>query len=429
MMNFLPLLVLVAMLLLGVPIAISLGAAGMFGIWLVTGDISRMMGIVSLTPFGTVADYGLTTIPMFILMAYFSASSGLAKDLYQAAANYLSHIRGGLAMATVFACGIFGAMSGASVAAASVMSKIAMPEMRRHGYSEELAAGSIGVGSTLDILIPPSIAMVIYGVATQTSIGKLLIAGIIPGIVVGILLIAAIAVWVWISPKHAPETFRVPKEERRASLARVWPSLMLIAIVIVMLYTGIATPSEVGALGALFAAIIGALFGRLTWGEAVDALRQTIRTTVMIFLILIGATVFGYYMALSRIPQDIVAWVTHMELNRWVVIIGIMVAYFVISMFMDEIPLLLLTLQLTFPLIKSLGFDPIWFGVVSMMLVAMGLVFPPVGMVAFVVSATAGVNLVKVYTGTSILMVALFITTILIMVFPEIVLWLPRTMN
>ncbi len=429
MMNFLPLFVLVAMLLLGVPIAISLGAAGMFGIWLVTGDISRMMGIVSLTPFGTVADYGLTTIPMFILMAYFSASSGLAKDLYQAAANYLSHIRGGLAMATVFACGIFGAMSGASVAAASVMSKIAMPEMRRHGYSEELAAGSIGVGSTLDILIPPSIAMVIYGVATQTSIGKLLIAGIIPGIIVGVLLIASIAVWVWISPHHAPETFRVPKQERRASLARVWPSLMLIAIVITMLYTGIATPSEVGALGALFAAIIGALFGRLTWGEAVDALRQTIRTTVMIFLILIGATVFGYYMALSRIPQDIVAWVTQMELNRWVVIVGIMVVYFVISMFMDEIPLLLLTLQLTFPLIKSLGFDPIWFGVVSMMLVAMGLVFPPVGMVAFVVSATAGVNLVKVYTGTSILMVALFITTILIMVFPEIVLWLPRTMN
>src|SRR3984885_14011782 len=186
----------------------------MFGIYVVTGDVTRVMGILSLVPFSTVADYQLTTIPMFILMAYFSASSGLARDLYAAAAAWLSHIRGGLAIATVFACGIFGAMSGASTAAASVMAKIAMPEMRRRGYSEELAAGSIGVGATLDILIPPSIAMVIYGIATQTSIGKLLIAGIVPGILVGILLAVMIYLWVWISPQHAPKTFRVPSAER-----------------------------------------------------------------------------------------------------------------------------------------------------------------------------------------------------------------------
>jgi TRAP-type C4-dicarboxylate transport system permease large subunit len=243
-------------------------------------------------------------------------------------------------------------MSGASTAAASVMSKIAMPEMRRHGYSDELAAGAIGIGATLDILIPPSIAMVIYGVATQTSIGKLLIAG-----------------------------------------------------------------------------IIGAVFGRLTLADALDAVKSTIRTSAMIFLILIGATIFGYYMALSRIPQDMVSAVTAMDLNRWVVIIGIVVAYFIISMFMDEIPLLLLTLQLTFPLITSLGFDPIWFGVMSMMMVAMGLVFPPVGLIAFIVSATAGVDLMKVYKGTSILMISMVITTVLLMIFPQIALWLPATMR
>jgi tripartite ATP-independent transporter DctM subunit len=341
----------------------------------------------------------------------------------------MAHIRGGLAMATVFACGIFGAMSGASVAAASVMAKIAMPEMRRHGYSDELAAGAIGVGATLDILIPPSIAMVIYGIATQTSIGKLLIAGIVPGVIVGLLLIVMIAVWVRVSPSHAPKTFVVPKEERRAALLRVWPSLLLIVLVIAMLYMGLATPSEIGALGALLAAVIGAAFGRLSWPGAIDALKQTIRTSGMIFLILIGATVFGYYMSLSRIPQEVVSWVTAMNLNRWVVLIGIVVAYFVISMFMDEIPLLLLTLQLTFPLITALGFDPVWFGVLSMMMVAMGLVFPPVGLIAFIVSATAGVDLVKVYTGTSILMLAIVITTALIMVFPEIVLWLPARMR
>src|SRR5437763_12011504 len=221
----LPMLVLVVCLLLGVPIAVALAGSGMFGIWLITGDFTKVLNIVGLVPFSSVADYALTTIPMFILMAYFSASSGLARDLYAAAAAWLSHISAGLAIATVFACGIFGAMSGASTAAASVMAKIAMPEMRRHGYSEELAAGAIGIGATLDILIPPSIAMVIYGVATQTSIGKLLIAGIIPGVIAGILLGVMIYLWVVISPSHAPATFRTPPAERRASLLRVWPTL------------------------------------------------------------------------------------------------------------------------------------------------------------------------------------------------------------
>lgn len=416
-------------LLLGVPIAFSLAGAGVLGIYLHTGNLNMVFGILGMAPFSSVADYALTTIPMFILMAFFSASSGLARDLYAAGANWLSHIRGGLAIATVFACGIFGAMSGASVAAASVMSSIAMPEMRRHGYSEELAAGSIGIGATLDILIPPSVAMVIYGIATQTSIGKLLIAGVVPGIIVGIFLAIAILIWVRVSPSQAPETFRVSSAERWAGVRRIWPSLLLILMVLVLLYTGVVTPTEVGAIGAFLSAVIGVALGRLTWTGAVEALRLTIRTSAMIFMIIIGATIFGSYMALSRFPQHVVSVVAEMNLNRWVVIMGIVVAYFVVSMFMDEIPLLLLTLQLTFPLITNLGFDPIWFGVLSMMMVAMGLVFPPVGMIAFVVSATANVSLVKVYKGTSILMVAIVLTTALIMIFPQIVLWLPATMR
>jgi C4-dicarboxylate transporter, DctM subunit len=425
----LPFLVMVIALLLGVPIAFSLAGSGIFGIYLITGKWSMVFGILGMAPFSTVADYALTTIPMFILMAYFSASSGLARDLYTTGANWLSHIKGGLGVATVFACGIFGAMSGASVAAASVMSTIAYPEMRRHGYSEELAAGTVGIGATLDILIPPSVAMVIYGIATQTSIAKLLIAGIIPGIIVGIFLALAIFAWVFVRPQDAPQTFRVPSAERWASVKRIWPSLLLILIVIGFLYTGIVTPTEVGAIGAFMAGVIGAAFGRLTWAGAMEALKMTIRTSAMIFMILIGATIFGYYMALSRVPQQVVAAITGMNLNRWVVIIGIVIGYFIISMFMDEIPLLLLTLQLTFPLITHLGFDPIWFGVLSMMMVAMGLVFPPVGLIAFVVSAAANVNLVKVYTGTSVLMIAIIITTILMMMFPQIVLWLPATMR
>ena len=428
-MVYLPFLVMVLALLLGVPIAFSLATAGIVGILLLGGDWTVVLRILGTTPFGVTAEHVLTTIPMFILMAYFSASSGLARDLYTAGAHWLSRVRGGLAIATVFACGIFGAMSGASLAAAAVMSSIAMPEMRRHGYSDELASGSIGIGSTLDILIPPSVGMVIYGIATQTSIGKLLIAGVVPGIILALLLTLAILVWVWVRPAHAPETYVVPASERWASLRRIWPSLLLITLVIALLYSGAATPTEVGALGAFLAGAIGVAFGRLTWAGAVEALRQTIKTSALIFMILIGATVFGYYMAMSQIPQQIVAVVTGMNLNRWVVIVGIVVVYFVVSMFMDELPLLLLTLQLTFPLITSLGFDPVWFGVLSMLMVAMGLVFPPVGMIAFVVSSSANVSLVKVYTGTSVLMIALVLTTVLVMVFPQIALWLPNTMR
>jgi len=198
---------------------------------------------------------------------------------------------------------------------------------------------------------------------------------------------------------------------------------------VVLLYAGVATPTEVGALGAFLSAAIGVALRRLTWAGALDAIQQTVKTSAMIFMILIGATIFGYYMAMSQIPQHVVAVVVGMNLNRWVVISGIVVAYFVVSMFMDELPLLLLTLQLTFPLVISLGFDPVWFGVLSMLMVSMGLVFPPVGMIAFVVSANANVSLVKVYTGTSILMIAIVLTTVLIIAFPQIVLWLPSTMR
>lgn len=428
MIDSLPLIALVVALSLGVPIAFALAGAGILGIWLVTGNLTTVISILGTTSFSTAATYIFTTIPMFILMAFFSSGAGLADDLYTASSNWLSHIRGGLAIATVFACGIFGAMSGASVAAASVMSKVAMPSMRRYGYSEELAAGAIAVGATLDILIPPSVAMVIYGIATETSIGKLLIAGVIPGVVLGIFLALSIVVWVTISPSHAPKTHRVSWAERWKSSYRIWPSLLLILMVLGLLYTGIATPTEVGAIGACLSALIGICMGRLTWKGAIEALEGTVRITAMIFMIIIGASIFGYFMTLSQVPQHMAGAIAEMNLNRWVVVTGIIVGYFIISMFMDEIPLLLITLPLTFPLVTSLGFDPIWYGVISIMMVCMGLVFPPVGMVAFVVSATANVDLVKVYKGTSILIIAIFITTLLVMVFPQLALWLPSHM-
>ena len=425
----LPVIALAVFLFLSIPIAFALAGAGVLGIWLITGDWNTLMGILGTTPFSSVAQYALTTIPLFVLMAYLSSSGGLAKDLFEAASDWLSGIRGGLAIATIFACGIFGAMSGASVAAASVMAAVAMPNMRRFGYSEVLASGVVAVGSTLDILIPPSVPLVVYGILTGVSIGKLLIAGIGPGILLGILLAITILIWVTVKPSSSPKTEWVSWEKRWKSLYRTWPSFLMILLVIITLYTGIVTPTEVGAFGSVAALVIGVAMRRLTWAGALGALKETVRTSSMIFMILVGGMIFGYYMTLSGVPQKAITTVAAMDINRWWVLIGIIVAYFIVSMFMDEIPLMLITIQVAFPLVVALKFDPIWFGIVSIMMIIMGLVFPPVGMIAFIVSATANVDLVKVYNGTVILIFAVFVTTALIMIFPEIVLWLPAHMH
>src|SRR6266850_2383226 len=260
-MVYVPFVILVVTLLLGLPIAFSLAVSGIVGIYLLGGDWNVVFRILGTTPFGVSADYVLTTIPMFILMAYFSASGGLARDLYTAGAHWLSRVKGGLAIATVFAGGI-------------------------------------------------------------------------PGIIVGIFLVLAILVWVRVKPAHAPDVYVVSSSERWASLRRIWSSLLLIALVVALLYTGAATPTEVGAIGAFLAAAIGVAFSRLTWASALEAIRQTVKTSALIFTILIGATVFGYYMAMSKVPQQVVSVVTEMNLNRWVVMSGIVVAYFVVSMFM-----------------------------------------------------------------------------------------------
>jgi len=426
---WLPFVALFVLFVSGVPIAFSLCAAGMIGIFLITRDLGVLMSMVGLVTFDAVASYVLSAVPMFILMAFLTSSGGLAADMYRAAHNWTSNIRGGVAIGTVFACGIFGAMSGASLAAASVMSEIAVPNMRRLGYSEPLTGGVVSIGATLDILIPPSILFVIYGIMTNTSVGKLLLAGVVPGITLGICLILCILIWVTLRPQDAPRAERVSWSERWRSSYRVWPCVLLIFIVMGLLYAGIATPTEVAGLGALFAGLTGAFLGRLTWDGTLQALKGTIRIAAMIFMILIGAYVFGYFMTLSGIPQKVIAAVEVMKLNRWVVMTAICLSYFLFSMFMDELPLMLLYLQITFPLITRLGFDPIWYGVVMAMMVMMGLVFPPVGLIVFVVSEAGKIPLGKVYKGASILIMALVITLILLMIVPGLALWLPSTMK
>jgi C4-dicarboxylate transporter DctM subunit len=425
----LPFIALLVFLILGIPIAFSLGTAGIIGILLITRDVKILMSMVGLVTFDAVASYILSAVPMFIIMAFLTSSGGLAKDMYKAAQNWTSNIRGGVAIGTVFACGIFGAMSGASLAAASVMSEIAIPNMRRLGYSEPLTGGVVSIGSTLCILIPPSILFVIYGTLTDTSIAKLLLAGVIPGLTLGAFLILCIFIWVTIRPQDAPDAEKVSFLERWRSSIHVWPCILLIFIVIGLLYAGVATPTEVAGLGAFFAGLIGVLLRRLTWDGAFQAFKGTVRICAMIFMILIGAYIFGYFMTLSGIPQKVIDYVYAMNINRWLVIIAICFSYFVFSMFMDELPLMLIYLQITFPLIVKLGFDPIWYGVVMAIMIMMGFVFPPVGLICFVVSSAGKMKLMDVYMGSSILIIAIVITLVALMFFPEIALWLPSTMK
>lgn len=424
-----PFAALLIFLVLGIPIAFSLGTAGVIGILLITGDMNILMSMAGLVTFDAVASYVLSAVPMFILLALLTSAGGIAKDMFISAYNWTSNIRGGVAIGTVFACGIFGAMSGASLAAASVMSEIAIPNMRRLGYSEALTGGVVSIGSTLCILIPPSILFVIYGTLTDTSISKLLLAGVFPGITLGIFLILCIFIWVTVRPQDAPQAEKIFWSERWRSSYRIWPAILLIFIVIGLLYAGVATPTEVAGLGAVSAGLIGIILRRLTWVGAVEAFKGTVSISAMIFMLLIGAYIFGYFMTLSGLPQTVIDTVDAMHLNRWIVMFAICFSYFVFSMFMDELPLMLIYLQITFPLIIKLGFDPIWYGVVMAILIMMGFVFPPVGLICFVVSSAGRMKLSEVYKGASVLIIAIILTLVSLMVFPQIALFLPSTMK
>ena len=420
----LTLLLLFGLLLLGVPVGFAMALTGAVGLWTIIG-IEGVFSVLQTAPMGQSSEYILTTIPMFVLLGYVMSAAGITEDLYRAMANWLSWLMGGLGMATILASAVFGALSGASSAAAAGMAKIAIPNMREHGYSDKLSGSTVAVGSTLSVLIPPSIMMIVYGAITETSIGELLIAGLVPGILMALLVIASIFAWVSLQPSEAPKAFSVTWSERFRSLVPVWAPILLISVILLLLYSGVVTPTETGAVGALVATVLAFALRRITVREFLRAASDAAKTTTMLLIIIIGATIFGRYLTLTRIPQDAGDLVADLGVNRWVIMVGIMLAYFLLSMFMDELPLMLLTLPITFPLIVSLGFDPVWYGVMTMLLVAMGLVFPPVGIAAFIVAGTARIDVVDVFKGTFVLIIPIMVTAVLIMVFPSIALFLP----
>lgn len=421
----------VMFLLIGlrVPIAIAMGTVGATGGLILNGSdsVSFVMGSL---PFETVFPYSLSVVPLFIMMGVFAARAGLSKSLYAAVHAFIGHYRGGLGMATVGACAAFGAICGSSLATAATMSKVAMPEMRKRHYHDGLASASIAAGGTLGVLIPPSVIIVIYALLTEQSIGQMFAAAIIPGILATLLYMLAVWGQTLVNPTAGPADERVGARGRIQALINVWPVLLLFGLVIGGIYLGWFSPTEAAAIGAFGALLLALLRRKLTREVFLDCLGETATTSGMIFMILIGTALFNYFIETTGLPHQLVAYVEQLGWAPFAILLVLIVFYILLGCVMDALSMLLLTLPFVFPLIQSLGFDPVWFGIIMVSVVEVGLITPPVGMNLFVIMATTpGLKLGIISKGVIPFLMADAVRVALLILFPALVLWLPSYMQ
>jgi C4-dicarboxylate transporter DctM subunit len=414
---------------LRVPIGVAMGAVGFAGFAYLNGW-DAALSMLGLVPYGTVATFTFSVLPLFVLMGHFATIAGLSEELYGTANQWFGHFRGGLAMATVVACGGFAAICGSSLATAATMGAIALPEMQKVGYNPKLATGCVAAGGTLGILIPPSVMFLIYGFLTEQSIGKLFLAGIAPGIVLVALFVLTIALLTWIKPSLGPPVVRASLEERLAGLRRVWGVLALFFVVIGGMYLGVFTATEAAAVGAFGAFLFAVGRRKVTRQSLTDALVATASTTAMIMAILIGAIILGYFMAVTKVPMALAAFFSGLPISATLVMICIIITYVILGGLMDSLAMVLLTVPIFFPVIKTLGYDPIWFGVMLVILVEIGLITPPIGMNVFLIAGMSRtVSIQAVFLGTSPFLVAMGVLLVLLMLFPDLALFIPRTMK
>ena len=417
------------LLLIGMPIGFSLAFVGFWGIAFMT-DISVAMPTLVKSFFGTFTTYSFTVIPLFVIMGEFATASGLSQGIYTVADKWMRRLPGGLGIATIGACSGFAAICGSSVATAATLGRVAYPEMKKYNYDTRLATGTIAAGGTLGFLIPPSIGFVVYGILTEQSIGRLLIAGFLPGFLLALVFCLTIVIWVMIRPEMAPQNpEKVPFREKLFALLSVWELIAVFFLVMGGIYLGFFTPNEAGALGAFFLFTITLFKGKMTWKTLVEALKATTRVSVMIFMILAGAYVFTYFMALTMIPMKLSMWLVQVDLSPYFILFIILVGYVILGCFLDATSMMVLTLPVIFPTILELGFNPIWFGVIAVLMMEAGLITPPLGLNIFVISGVADVPMGEVYKGTMVFLLAIFLVVFLITVFPQIALFLPGVMQ
>jgi C4-dicarboxylate transporter DctM subunit len=409
-------------------IGMAMAIVGFLGLWFLIG-FDAGMGILGITPLTEGSSYTLSVIPLFVLMGQFAFISGISTDIYKTVYAWMGHFRGGLAMATVLACAGFAAVCGSSLATGATMGMVAIPEMKKYHYDHRLSMGCIAAGGTLGILIPPSIGFVIYGILTEVSIGKLFMAGFIPGVLLASIFIIAVYVQCKVNPKMGPRGLKTTWKEKAKSLAGTWGMLLLFIIVMGGIYMGVFTPTEAAGVGAFGAFIFALLQGKINMKSLIQCLMDTGKTTAMIFLIIIGATIFSTFLGLARLPMGLADFIAALALPKTIILIGIILIFIALGCVMDCYAIMILTVPIIFPVIEALQFDPVWFGVIMVIVLEMGLITPPVGLNVFVLKAAApDVPLTTIFKGIWPFLISALIAIALLIIFPQIALFLPSLM-
>ncbi len=423
-------ILLVFLLFLGMPIAFVMMLVGFLGIGYLT-SINAALPVIANTVYETASFYPYTIIPLFILMGGFSGNAGITRELYQTFDKWFRRLPGGLGIATIASCAFFAALSGSSVAASAAMGNIAIPEMRRFKYAPKLAVGTVAAGGTLSFLIPPSLGFVVYGMLTEQSIGKLLISGIIPGILLSLAFIAIIVFQVKMDPSLAPTNLEeVSFREKLLALKGIWETVLVFLIVMGGIYLGFINPTEAGAIGASALFIIILLKRRLTLQNLSSSLFEAARISVLVLFLVAGASVFSYFLALSTIPMAVSSWMAGLEVSRYVILVIIILIYLILGCFLDAISMMVLTMPVIFPVVKTLGFDPIWFGVICVIMMEAGLITPPVGLNVYTLAGVVkDVPMQTIFSGAAPFLISMIAVVILITIFPKIALFLPSMMG
>lgn len=416
------------LILMQVPIGVAMAIVGVVGYALIVG-LDPAISVLSSAPLRTASDTALTLLPLFILMGVAAYRSGVSDRLFDAGRKTFGHYRGGLALSTIAASAGFAAICGSSAAGAATMTRIALPPMREAGYAEGPAAATIAVGGTLGILIPPSVALAVFGVLTEQDIGKLFIAGIIPGLMAVLMHMAVIQFIAYRQPDLMPRAVRTGWHDRVKSYVQIWPVAMIFMFVLGGMYLGFFTPSEAAAMGALFTVLLGIIRGHLSPKELWAALTESCRTSAAIFMILIGAVIFGYFLAITGAPYAIATWISGLPLGPTAILAIILMLYLILGCFLDSLAMIVLTVPILFPITQQMGYDPIWFGILTVITIELGLITPPIGLNVFVIkSIERELKLGQVFVAILPFIAMDILRLVILAAFPALVLWLPNLM-
>ncbi len=427
--GILGIIILIIILFSNMPVGFVMGLLGFLGFAYVRG-LNPGLSLMARDVFDVFSSYGLTVVPLFVFMGQIAFYSGISRRLYDSAYVLLGNLRGGLAMATVGACAGFSAISGSTNATAATMATVTLPEMKRYKYDMGLATGTVAAAGSLGILIPPSVIFIVYGILTEQSIGKLFAAGIFPGILLTILFLLTIYLRVLKNPSLAPPGPKTSLKEKARSFAGVIETLIIFALVMGGIFFGIFTPTEAAAAGAFVTLLLAIIRRQLTWNGFIDSIADTTRISCMVMVIVAGAVIFGHFMAITRVPYDLANWVGNLPLPKHAIMAVIILIYLFGGCFMDALAMIMLTVPIFFPVAVALGFDPIWFGVVIVLITEMGVITPPVGVNVYVVYGVAkDVPLEEIFKGVMPMLIALLVCNLILLFFPQIALFLPSLMR